>query len=147
MLVHFFKFGTPLAVREELFIVSKVWNADQGYENTLKAFDESLKRLEMDYLDLYLIHWPVAGKYKDTWKALEKLYAEGRVKAIGVSNFMQHHLGKRRDQERIHCVVKKADVEDYYYNIIEGLPNKEELEKYRWIILQKLGTKSFESSI
>ncbi len=78
--------------RAELFVVSKVWNADQGYDSTLRAFDASLKRLNTDYLDLYLIHWPVAGKYNDTWKALEKLYADGRVKAIGVSNFLQHHL-------------------------------------------------------
>ncbi|MEO0573544.1 MAG: aldo/keto reductase [Bacteroidota bacterium] len=78
--------------REDLFIVSKVWNSDQGYDATLKAFDASLQRLDMDYLDLYLVHWPVSGKYKETWKALEKIYMEGRVKAIGVSNFMQHHL-------------------------------------------------------
>ena len=78
--------------REDLFVVSKVWNADQGYDTTLKAFDASLGRLDMDYLDLYLIHWPVEGKYKETWKALEAIYKEGRVKAIGVSNFMQHHL-------------------------------------------------------
>lgn len=78
--------------RSEIFLVSKVWNADQGYENTLKAFEESLQRLDTDYLDLYLIHWPVAKKYKDTWRALEKLYKEKRIRAIGVSNFMQHHL-------------------------------------------------------
>ena len=78
--------------REDLFVVSKVWNTDQGYDTTLKAFDASLKRLDMEYLDLYLVHWPVAGKYKETWKALEKIYEEGRVRAIGVSNFMQHHL-------------------------------------------------------
>ncbi len=78
--------------RDEIFVVSKVWNGDQGYDTTLRAYDASLKRLDMDYLDLYLIHWPVAGKYKETWKALEKIYAEGRVRAIGVSNFMQHHL-------------------------------------------------------
>ncbi|USK93650.1 aldo/keto reductase [Rossellomorea marisflavi] len=78
--------------REELFITSKVWNADQGYDTTLRAFDESLKKLQMDYLDLYLIHWPVEGKYKDTWKALERLHGEGLIKSIGVSNFHQHHL-------------------------------------------------------
>ncbi|MDZ5474008.1 aldo/keto reductase [Bacillus sp. 31A1R] len=81
--------GVP---REELFITTKVWNSDQGYENTLQAFETSLEKLGLDYLDLYLIHWPVAGKYKDTWKALEKLYKDGRVKAIGVSNFHVHHL-------------------------------------------------------
>ena len=78
--------------REEIFVVSKVWNSDQGYDSTLKAFDTSLKRLGMDYLDLYLIHWPVAGKYKDTWRALERLYREKRIRSIGVSNFLQHHL-------------------------------------------------------
>ncbi|WP_430482045.1 aldo/keto reductase [Rossellomorea marisflavi] len=78
--------------REDLFITSKVWNADQGYDSTLRAFEESLKKLQMDYLDLYLIHWPVEGKYKDTWKALERLHGEGLIKSIGVSNFHQHHL-------------------------------------------------------
>ncbi|WP_426333966.1 aldo/keto reductase [Paenibacillus silvae] len=78
--------------REDLFITTKVWNSDQGYETTLAAFEDSMKRLELDYLDLYLIHWPVKGKYKDTWRALEKLYKEGRVRAIGVSNFQIHHL-------------------------------------------------------
>ncbi|MCU5000558.1 aldo/keto reductase [Bacillus tropicus] len=78
--------------REELFITSKVWNADQGYEETIAAYEESLKKLQLDYLDLYLVHWPVEGKYKDTWRALETLYKEKRVRAIGVSNFQIHHL-------------------------------------------------------
>ncbi len=78
--------------RGELFITSKVWNADQGYEETIAAYEESLKKLELDYLDLYLVHWPVEGKYKDTWRALETLYKEERVRAIGVSNFQIHHL-------------------------------------------------------
>ncbi|MGM7701425.1 aldo/keto reductase [Pseudalkalibacillus sp. Hm43] len=78
--------------REELFITTKVWNKDQGYESTLKAFDESLEKLGLDYVDLYLIHWPVEGKYNDTWKAMEKLYEDGRAKAIGVCNFNVHHL-------------------------------------------------------
>lgn len=78
--------------REQLFITSKVWNDDQGYESTLKAYETSLANLKMEYLDLYLIHWPVRGKFKDTWKAMEKLYKEGRVRAIGVSNFHVHHL-------------------------------------------------------
>ncbi|MFD1953234.1 aldo/keto reductase [Paenibacillus thailandensis] len=78
--------------REDLFVTSKVWNADLGYESALAAYEASLERLGLDYLDLYLIHWPVKGKYKDAWRALEKLYADGRVKAIGVSNFQIHHL-------------------------------------------------------
>jgi len=78
--------------REDLFITSKVWNADFGYESTLEAYQTSLDKLGLDYLDLYLIHWPVKGKYIDTWKALETLYSEGRVKSIGVSNFQIHHL-------------------------------------------------------
>ncbi|MCC5467299.1 aldo/keto reductase [Pelosinus baikalensis] len=78
--------------REDLFVTSKVWNADQGYDSTLEAYQTSLKKLDLDYLDLYLIHWPVKGKYKDTWRALERIYHEGRVRAIGVSNFHVHHL-------------------------------------------------------
>jgi len=81
--------GVP---REELFITTKVWNADQGYETTLQAFETSLQKLGLDYIDLYLVHWPVKGKYKDTYRALEKLYGEGRIRAIGVSNFQIHHL-------------------------------------------------------
>lgn len=80
--------------RDELFITTKLWNADQGYESALAAFDTSMEKLGLDYLDLYLIHWPVPakGKYKESWKALEKLYKDGRVRAIGVSNFKTHHL-------------------------------------------------------
>ncbi|RNB84024.1 aldo/keto reductase [Brevibacillus nitrificans] len=78
--------------REDLFITSKVWNSDLGYESTLAAYETSLKKLGLDYLDLYLIHWPVEGKYKEAWRALETIYKEGRVKAIGVSNFHVHHL-------------------------------------------------------
>lgn len=78
--------------REDLFITTKVQNGDQGYESTLKAFDVSMKKLGLDYLDLYLIHWPVKDKYIDTWKAMTKLYKEGLIRAIGVSNFQIHHL-------------------------------------------------------
>jgi diketogulonate reductase-like aldo/keto reductase len=84
--------------REELFVTTKLWNSDQGYDSTLRAFDASLDKLGLDYLDLYLIHWPTPGRglYPDTWRAFEKLYADGRTKAIGVSNFpvaqLQHLL-------------------------------------------------------
>lgn len=78
--------------REEIFVTTKVWNDDQGYESTLKAFDVSLKKLNLKYIDMYLVHWPVPGKYTETWRAFEKLYADGLVKNIGVSNFMYSHL-------------------------------------------------------
>ncbi|WP_372907897.1 aldo/keto reductase [Salinicoccus roseus] len=78
--------------RDSLFITTKVWNDDLGYEETLKAFEISMDNLGLDYLDLYLIHWPIEGRYTEAWKAMEKLYADGRVKAIGVSNFHRQHL-------------------------------------------------------
>lgn len=78
--------------REDLFITTKVWNDDQGYDETLAAFETSLKKLQLDYVDLYLIHWPVKGKYKETWRALEKIYHDKKARAIGVSNFHVHHL-------------------------------------------------------
>ncbi|MGL4953446.1 MAG: aldo/keto reductase [Culicoidibacterales bacterium] len=82
--------GVP---REEIFLTSKVWNSDQGYEETLQAFADTLEKLGTDYLDLYLIHWPkTTEKTKATWKAMEELYAAGKVRAIGVSNFKEHHL-------------------------------------------------------
>jgi methylglyoxal/glyoxal reductase len=80
------------AKRDELFITTKVWNKAQGYDSTLAAFEKSMKKLDLDYLDLYLVHWPVKGKYMETWRAMEKLYKEGKVRAIGVSNFNIHHL-------------------------------------------------------
>lgn len=99
--------------RADIFVVSKVWNSDQGYESTLKAFDDSLKRLHLDYLDLYLIHWPVEGKYKDTWRALEHLYKEKRIRAIGVSNFMQHHLEDLLSAAEIVPMVNQMEFHPY----------------------------------
>ncbi|MFI1358563.1 aldo/keto reductase [Streptomyces sp. NPDC020898] len=80
--------------REELFVTTKLWNSEQGYDTTLRAFDESLAKLGLDYLDLYLIHWPTPARdrYVDTYKAFEKLHADGRIRAIGVSNFLPEHL-------------------------------------------------------
>ncbi|MEO1623691.1 MAG: aldo/keto reductase [Bacteroidota bacterium] len=78
--------------REDIFITTKVWNTEQGYDKTLRSFEQSLQNLQTDYVDLYLIHWPVKTKYKDTYRAMEKLYAEGRAKAIGVCNFSIEQL-------------------------------------------------------
>ena len=95
--------------REELFITSKVWNSDLGYESTLAAYETSLKNLGLDYLDLYLIHWPVEGKYKEAWRALETLYKENRVKAIGVSNFHIHHLEELLKDAEITPMVDQVE--------------------------------------
>jgi diketogulonate reductase-like aldo/keto reductase len=108
--------------REELFITTKVWNSDQGYESTLAAFEASRERLQLDYLDLYLIHWPVADKFIETWHALETLYKEKKVRAIGVSNFQPHHLEKLLEdadivpmvnQVEFHPYLTQADLRDY----------------------------------
>lgn len=99
--------------REELFVTSKVWNQNQGYDETLAAFDASLSKLGLDVLDLYLIHWPVAGKYKDTWRALEKLYKDGRVRAIGVSNFHVHHLQDLLSTAEIKPMVDQVEFHPY----------------------------------
>jgi len=80
--------------REELFITSKVWNTDQGYDQTLRAFEASLKRLDMDYLDLYLTHWAIPDTFEETYRAIERLYDEKLIRAAGVSNHQQHHLEK-----------------------------------------------------
>lgn len=83
--------GVP---REEIFLTTKLWNAHHAYDAALRAFDESVAKLECDYIDLYLIHWPLPmeGKFPEAWKALETLYSQKRVRAIGVSNFKPHHL-------------------------------------------------------
>ncbi|MED0672273.1 aldo/keto reductase [Aneurinibacillus aneurinilyticus] len=95
--------------REDLFVTSKVWNADLGYESTITAYEASLNKLGLEYLDLYLIHWPVEGKYKDAWRALETLYKEGRVKAIGVSNFQIHHLETLMKDAEIKPMVNQVE--------------------------------------
>jgi diketogulonate reductase-like aldo/keto reductase len=85
--------GVP---REQIFVTTKLWNDDHGYDNAKRAFDASLARLGLDYVDLYLVHWPVPGKRLDTWRALESLFAEKRARAIGVSNYLVPHLEELR---------------------------------------------------
>ncbi|MGO4371846.1 aldo/keto reductase [Paenibacillus sp. MCAF20] len=96
--------------RDQLFVTSKVWNADLGYEQTLAAFETSLTKLGLDYLDLYLIHWPVADKYKEAWRALETLYKQGRVKAIGVSNFQIHHLKDLMETAELKPMINQVEL-------------------------------------
>ena len=99
--------------REDVFLTSKVWNIDQGYDTTLKAFEASLERLGTDYLDLYLIHWPKGELSKETWKALEQLYKEERVRAIGVSNFLQNHLEDLLPSVEIVPMVNQMEFHPY----------------------------------
>lgn len=98
--------------REKLFVTTKLWNADQGYDATLRAFDASLDKLGLDYLDLYLIHWPLPSKdsYVDTYKAFEKIYADGRAKAIGVSNFLPEHLERLLGETSIIPAVNQIEL-------------------------------------
>lgn len=101
--------------REDLFITTKVWNSDQGYENTLRAYEESLERLGLDYVDLYLIHWPTPqfDSYVETYKAMEKLYKDGRVKAIGVCNFEIEHLERILEECEIPPVLNQVECHPY----------------------------------
>ncbi len=97
--------------RQEIFVTSKIWNSDQGYDSTIEACNKSLSLLGSDYIDLYLVHWPVKGKYLETWKAMEELYQDGKLKAIGVSNFLQHQL---EDLLKIANVVPMVNQIEYH---------------------------------
>ncbi|MFZ3593063.1 aldo/keto reductase [Streptomyces sp. BH104] len=98
--------------REDLFITTKLWNADQGYDATLAAFDASLEKLGLDYVDLYLIHWPTPERdlYRETWKAIEKLVADGRIRAAGVSNFQPAHLRRLIDSSELVPAVNQVEL-------------------------------------
>jgi len=99
--------------RSALFVTTKVWNADHGYDAAIRACDESLRKLGLDYVDLYLIHWPVRGKYKETWRGLETLYEEGKARAIGVSNFQIHHLEDLLQNCKIVPAVNQVEFHPY----------------------------------
>lgn len=99
--------------REEIFVTTKVWNSDQGYDNTLKAFETSLKKLNMDYVDLYLTHWPVEGKYPDTYRAIERLYEEKLIRVPGVSNHHAHHLEQLLRSANVPPMVNQVEAHPY----------------------------------
>ncbi|WP_030107334.1 aldo/keto reductase [Actinoalloteichus caeruleus] len=98
--------------REELFVTTKLWNTDQGYDSTLRAFDASLERLGLDQVDLYLIHWPAPklDRYVDTWRAFERIYSEDRTRAIGVSNFQPAHLARLFEASGIVPAVNQVEL-------------------------------------
>ncbi|MFF3946339.1 aldo/keto reductase [Streptomyces sp. NPDC001902] len=98
--------------RDELFVTTKLWNGDQGYDSTLAAFDASLAKLGLDHVDLYLIHWPAPARdtYLDTWRAFERIHAEGRARAIGVSNFQPAHLQRLIDNGDVVPAVNQVEL-------------------------------------
>ena len=102
-------------LREEMFVTTKLWNSDHGYQNTIDAFHRSLDKLELDFVDLYLIHWPVENLRLDSWQALEKLYSDGLCKAIGVSNYMERHLNEILEGFEIVPSVNQVEFSPFLY--------------------------------
>ncbi len=101
--------------REEIFVTTKLWNSDHGYDSALRAFDASLRRLNLDYLDLYLIHFPVTSLRKESWRALEKILKNGRARAIGVSNYTERHLQELLNQSSIVPAVNQVEFSPFLY--------------------------------
>ena len=106
--------------RSEVFITTKLWNTDHGYDKTLRAFEKSLKKLDLDYIDLFLVHYPVQARRKETWKAMEKILENEPCKAIGVSNYMEHHLDELLEDCHISPAVNQIELSPYCYNSRAG---------------------------
>ena len=102
-------------LRDEVFITTKLWNDDHGYDNTLAAIDQSLKNLGVDFVDLYLVHWPMSGRRVETWKAMEKILAEGKARAIGVSNFTIRHIEELLAETEVVPAVNQIEFTPYLY--------------------------------
>ncbi|HEX8441820.1 aldo/keto reductase [Archangium sp.] len=117
-----------LAVREsglsrgDIFVTTKLWNDDQGYDSTLRACDRSLEALGLEYVDLYLVHWPVPGRRLESWRAMEKLLADGKCRAIGVSNFMEHHLEELLGRAKVVPAVNQVEQHPFL--------NQQSLQRY-----------------
>jgi diketogulonate reductase-like aldo/keto reductase len=101
--------------REEIFITTKLWNSDQGYDKTLRAFENSLQRLGLSYVDLYLIHWPIQGKTVETWKAMIKILKDGKARAIGVSNYSIDELNETIQISDIIPAVNQVEFHPFLY--------------------------------
>jgi diketogulonate reductase-like aldo/keto reductase len=101
--------------REEIFVTTKLWNSDHGYDQALRAFDKSMNRLALDYVDLYLIHWPVERLRKETWRAMEKIYRDGRCRSIGVSNYQISHLKELLDLAEEIPAVNQVEFSPFLY--------------------------------
>jgi diketogulonate reductase-like aldo/keto reductase len=117
--------------REEIFLTTKVWNTDQGYDKTMRAFDASEKRLNCDYIDLYLVHWPVKPTRRDTWKALETLYREKRVRSVGVSNYLPPFMEELFGYAELTPAVNQVEFSPYLY-----LKDLLDLCRQRGVVLQ-----------
>jgi diketogulonate reductase-like aldo/keto reductase len=107
--------------REDIFVTTKLWNGDQGYDKSFKAFDKSLARLGMEYVDLYLMHWPVPEKRLESWRAMTEMYKSGRAKAIGVSNFLIRHLEELLAASDTTPAVNQVEFHPFLYENLIGL--------------------------
>jgi diketogulonate reductase-like aldo/keto reductase len=128
--------------RDDLFVTTKLWNTDQGYDNARRAFDKSLRNLGMDYVDLYLIHWPVPSRNQvaETWQALEKIYADGLARAIGVSNFAPHHMRRLAESATITPALDQIELHPYLQQGDARAYNREhEIATEAWAPLAKGG--------